>query len=313
MAWFKLSVLLQLRSEATGGPYSLLHLSSKVPLPDACGPTPRGKKIYRSRSGTVAISSSFGSSGVRVNVPHGLKGAVPSQECPTQDTIQALFFTSNISLFALEYSLVNRFTRSEQPTITPYLSSEISPGISASNMGSIGETQDPPPFQPPPFEPPLAVLKTQAATIQAAVAEYELAKTPDDKARAVINIAVASQMLSTITTSPGAVVQRFAFQPVSNAAVRVAIGMGLFNQLSPSKPATTKELAAKCNSDAEFVQRIARAVASLGMLQEVSEETYAHTPISMILSDDTAQASLARKSSRAYLTADAWNDCSPLH
>ncbi|KAK3720353.1 hypothetical protein LTR37_003764 [Vermiconidia calcicola] len=161
-------------------------------------------------------------------------------------------------------------------------------------MGSIGETQDPPPFQPPPFEPPLAVLKTQAATIQAAVAEYELAKTPDDKARAVINIAVASQMLSTITTSPGAVVQRFAFQPVSNAAVRVAIGMGLFNQLSPSKPATTKELAAKCNSDAEFVQRIARAVASLGMLQEVSEETYAHTPISMILSDDTAQASLAQ-------------------
>ena len=72
--------------------------------------------------------------------------------------------------------------------------------------------------------------------------------------------------------------QHFAFQSVSNAAVRVAIGMGLFNQLPPGMSATTEELASKCNSDPEFVQRIARAVASLGMLQEVSQECDAHTP-----------------------------------
>jgi hypothetical protein len=157
-------------------------------------------------------------------------------------------------------------------------------------MGSIEEVHE-----PPPFAPPLAVLKSHAADIQAAIAEYESAKMPDDKARAVTNIAGASQMLSTISTNPGVAMQRFAFQPVSNAAVRVAIGMGLFNQLPPGKSATAEELASKCNSDPEFVQRIARAVASLGMLQEVSQERYAHTSISMILRDDIAQASLARK------------------
>lgn len=157
-------------------------------------------------------------------------------------------------------------------------------------MGSIEESH-----VPPPFAPPLDVLKSHAGDIQTAIAEYESAKLPNDKARAVTNIADASQKLSTISTNPGVAMQRFAFQPVSNAAVRVAIGMGLFNQLPPGESATTEELAPKCNSDPEFVQRIARAVASLGMLQEVSQERYAHTPISMMLRDDIAQASLARK------------------
>ena len=63
-------------------------------------------------------------------------------------------------------------------------------------MGSIEEIHE-----LPPFAPPLAVLKSHAADIQAAIAEYESAKIPDDKARAVTNIAGASQMLSTIQAS----------------------------------------------------------------------------------------------------------------
>lgn len=151
---------------------------------------------------------------------------------------------------------------------------------------------------PPPFEPSLAILKEQASTILAAVVDYGAAGTPDDKSRAITAISHASQKLATVSTSPGVVMQRFAFQPVANAAVRVAIGMGLFNQLPrPGQSATAKQLAVRCGSDAEFVQRIARAVASLGMLEEVAEETYAHTVLSLILSDDTAQAGLARQSS----------------
>lgn len=165
-------------------------------------------------------------------------------------------------------------------------------------MGSIGEQEaNGAPQGPPPFEPPFEALRYQAAAIQAAVDEYGSATTPDDRARAMTTLAHTSQKLATVSASPGVTMQRFAFQPVANAAVRVAIGMGLFNQLPPpGTSATTKELAVKCNSDAEFVQRIARAVASLGMLHEASEETYEHTPISLILSDDIAQASLARSS-----------------
>ncbi len=166
----------------------------------------------------------------------------------------------------------------------------------SSIMGSVGETRG-----PPPFEPPIAVLKSQSAAIQKAIDQYEGAKTKDDKARAVSALSQASTLLSTVSTSPGDTVQRFAFQPVANGAVRVAVGMGLFNQLPIGKCATTEELASKCNSDPEFVQRIAPAVASLGFLQEVSEERYAHTDVSMILCDDTAQASLGRKFFRLFL------------
>jgi hypothetical protein len=168
--------------------------------------------------------------------------------------------------------------------------------LNLATMGSVGE--DPvqqTPQGPPPFEPPLALLTLQAAAIDEAIDDYASSSTKDDKARAITKLAHASQRLATASASPGIMMQRFAFQPVANAAVRVAIGMGLFNQLPPpGESASTKQLAAKCKSDPEFVQRIARAVTSLGMLDEVSEETYAHTPISLILSDDTAQASLAR-------------------
>jgi hypothetical protein len=161
-------------------------------------------------------------------------------------------------------------------------------------MGSMGEDQ--PQQGNNAFEPPLALLTLQSAAIDQAVNNYASAKNPDDRQRALTTLAHASNRLAAASASPGVTVQRFAFQPVANAAVRVAVGMGLFNQLPQSgKPATTKELAAKCNSDPEFVQRIARAVASLGFLQETAEETYAHTPVSLILTDDTAQASLARE------------------
>lgn len=148
---------------------------------------------------------------------------------------------------------------------------------------------------PPSFAPSLEVLKAQSNQIQAAIADYETSTKQDDKDMAIGKIANASNVLATTSASPGVILQRFAFQPVANAAVRVAIGMGLFNQLPPGQSMNTQQLAKQCNSDPEFVQRIARAVASLGMLQEVSEETYAHTTLSLILSDDTAQASLARK------------------
>ena len=56
-------------------------------------------------------------------------------------------------------------------------------------MASIEENHE-----PPPIAPPLAVLKSHAADIQAAIAEYELAKMPDDKARAVTKIAGAAPL-----------------------------------------------------------------------------------------------------------------------
>lgn len=93
-----------------------------------------------------------------------------------------------------------------------------------------------------------------------------------------------------------------------NVVKFLAVGVG------KEEEGTTEELASKCNSDPEFVQRIARAVASLGMLQEISQERYAHTPISMILRDDIAQASLAPKfsSKMAAYGCRRMKSCSPI-
>lgn len=148
---------------------------------------------------------------------------------------------------------------------------------------------------PPPFEPAAADLKAQSAAIQAAVSEYSSAKGTQHKTAALQKISDATQVLSRASTNPGLTMARFVFQPQANAVVRVAIGMGLFEAIPMNGTAHINEIAQKCNSEPDFVQRIARAVSSQNMLKEVGEETYGHNEISMMLCDDTAKATLARK------------------
>ena len=145
------------------------------------------------------------------------------------------------------------------------------------------------------FEPSLADLKAHTTGIHHALAEYEWASTPGDKAKALEKLSGTATVLSRSATHPGITMSRFVFQPQANAAVRVAVGMGLFNQLPMEGSATTQELATKCSSEPDFTQRVARAVASLGFLSEVAERTWAHNSMSMMLTNDIAQASLARK------------------
>lgn len=148
---------------------------------------------------------------------------------------------------------------------------------------------------PPPFEPSAADLKTQAGSINAAISEYSAAKDPQGKAEALAKISSTATGLSRSSTDPGLAMSRFVFQPQANAVVRVAIGMGLFEAIPMTGTATATEIAKKCNSEPDFVQRIARAVASQGFLTEWAEETYGHTQTSQMLCDDTAKATLARK------------------
>lgn len=149
---------------------------------------------------------------------------------------------------------------------------------------------------PFPFEPPLADLKSLTTDIHHALADYEWASSPGDKAKVLEKLSAAANALSQSATHPGIAMSRFVFQPQANAAVRVAVGMGLFNHVPIEGPATTQELATKCGSEPNFTQRIARAVASLGFLTEVAEQTWAHNTMSLMLTNDIAQASLARKS-----------------
>lgn len=150
----------------------------------------------------------------------------------------------------------------------------------------------------PAFEPPAADLEAYANGLNAAIADYSSDKsTTSSKADALTKITAAVGKLYSATTDPGTAMFRIVFAPQANAVVRVAVGMGLFDAIPQGGSATSIEIAKTCDMDPDFVQRIARAVASQGHLVETAEETYEHTPLSQMLCNTTAKAALARKRS----------------
>lgn len=67
--------------------------------------------------------------------------------------------------------------------------------------------------------------------------------------------------------------------------------MGVFDRLPMEGAKSVQSLATECSSDPEFMQRILRAVASLGILEEAAEERYAHTTTSKLYCNPFVQAS----------------------
>ena len=124
----------------------------------------------------------------------------------------------------------------------------------------------------PPFEPPKAVLSSQLANIQDAVLEYSAAITPAEKQGALSKISKSSLELSLVFASLPQILQQFTLLPHRNAVVRMAMEMGVFDNLPESGSKTALEVAAQCHCDPEFMQRILRATASIGFLSEVGEE-----------------------------------------
>lgn len=153
----------------------------------------------------------------------------------------------------------------------------------------------------PPFEPSATDLEAQASSLNAAISEYSSAKDAKSKVSALAKVSATVEGLSKATTDPGTAMERFVFSPQANAIVRVAIGMGLFDAIPVGQTVTSTELAKKCSSETDFVQRVARAVASQGFLVEHAEETYGHTATSHMFCKDTAKAALARQCHRSVL------------
>lgn len=149
---------------------------------------------------------------------------------------------------------------------------------------------------PPPFEPSIEKLSELANSIQASLAQYSQASTPQEKASALKVIQSTSSRLST-ATSP--IQQRFMElnnRPYLNVTVRIAFELSLFEVLPPTGSLTIKELAKEINASEEFIFRLVRVLGAF----EILEITYpppnnlmvfAHTPISRFLLSPPAKSS----------------------
>lgn len=146
-----------------------------------------------------------------------------------------------------------------------------------------------------PFEPSVSDLQAQVAEIQTALYEYGATKATDEKPKALARVSNLAERLSGASTSPSLMMSRIVFWPQACAVLRIGLGMDLIENLPEEGSAKTAELAKKCSSEVDFTFRIARALASLDWVTEVSQGEWAHSPFSRMLLDPSAKASIARK------------------
>jgi hypothetical protein len=149
---------------------------------------------------------------------------------------------------------------------------------------------------PPPFEPPVEILSSLSDSIQAALAQYAAASTPQEKASALKAIQATSSKLST-ATSP--IQQRFMElnnRPYLNVAVRIAFELSLFEAIPQFSRITIKELADEINASEEFIFRLVRVLGAFEILEVTYPPpnhlmSFAHTPMSRLLISPAAKAS----------------------
>ncbi|KAH8775107.1 O-methyltransferase-domain-containing protein [Hyaloscypha finlandica] len=149
---------------------------------------------------------------------------------------------------------------------------------------------------PPPFEPPVEILSSLTDSIQAALAQYAAASTPQEKASALKAIQSTSSKLST-ATSP--IQQRFMElnnRPYLNVAVRIAFELSLFEAIPQFGRIAIKELADKINASEEFIFRLMRVLGAFEILEVTYPPpnhlmSFAHTPMSRLLISPAAKAS----------------------
>lgn len=135
---------------------------------------------------------------------------------------------------------------------------------------------------PPPFEPSVALLSSLVASSTSSFTRYLSASTPREKAAALGALAQNAQELSVAATSPFHAIEMLVHQNHAAVCVKIAFKIGVFSALPVAGPATVQEISLAVNAEPDFVLRIIRAIAAVGILVEVEEQSYAHTPMSRI-------------------------------
>ncbi|KAF2228601.1 S-adenosyl-L-methionine-dependent methyltransferase [Viridothelium virens] len=146
-----------------------------------------------------------------------------------------------------------------------------------------------PPPGPPPFQPSADYLTSLAAEISKSTAEYGSSPSPNGLQK----IISATQALNLAATGPMDRLFNLAFQAHINGAIRIAIGMKLFDNLPSdlSQSIPLPALASQCNSTSDFTLRIARALVTNHLIESPSPGAYAHSTVSkLVLTVPTAQA-----------------------
>ena len=92
---------------------------------------------------------------------------------------------------------------------------------------------------------------------------------------------------------------RLIFGPHRSFTVRLAMGMGVFEKIPETGAIHLQQLASASGIELDFLRRVVRALASIGILEETDEYTYAHTPVSRMYTDRVAKASTIHVFDRA--------------
>ena len=144
-------------------------------------------------------------------------------------------------------------------------------------------------FGSQPFEPSSAILSSLLASTATALSQYLGATTSVEKAVALGALARTSQELSRTATHPMQAVDHFVNHPHGNACVRMAVAMGIFEALPAAEPATLQHITLKTGAEPDFALRIMRTLAAIGVIQEVDQELYAHTSMSILWANPMVQ------------------------
>ncbi|KAJ5100399.1 hypothetical protein N7456_006451 [Penicillium angulare] len=141
-------------------------------------------------------------------------------------------------------------------------------------------------------------LSALASTINAAVSLYSSTNDPYERDTALRNIELASKQLSQCSVEPRRYLMGFHFQPHQVLSVRLAIEMGIFDNLPTSSPFTVNDLVKSNGTDPEFTGRVIRALAAVGIFEELHEGTFKQTQVSR---------EWANKNMQSY-TKHAWDN-----
>lgn len=138
--------------------------------------------------------------------------------------------------------------------------------------------------------PSSTLLSALASDLNTAVSLYSHATDQSEKEAALRSIELVSKQLSQCSTEPRRYLMGFHFQAHQVLCVRLAIEMGLFEDLPTSIPFTVEDLVKTKSVDNEFTSRIVRALAAVGIFEEVREGTFKQTPVSCEWSNKNMQS-----------------------
>ncbi|KAL3479923.1 O-methyltransferase-domain-containing protein [Aspergillus californicus] len=130
------------------------------------------------------------------------------------------------------------------------------------------------------YEPSPVKLASLASTINKAVLQYSQATSDTERTTGLRQIEVTSQKLAQCVVEPRRSLMAFHFQPHKVLCVRLAIEMGLFDNLPTSAPFTIYDLTKSTGTDPDFTWRIVRTLGALDIFEEVDEGVFKQTALS---------------------------------